>query len=186
MPPALVRFPEHVLSAPVALRPFAPDDAPRVRLLADDWDVAKTTAALPHPYLDGMAEAWIAGHAQARQGNAEHSYAITRADDGMLVGALGLRPEANQHGHFGYWVGKAHWGNGYATAATRAAITLLFAGTELDAVWAVHLGDNIGSARVMDRCGMCVLRNEQRIHRGDERAFLVRGITRGAWDGLKG
>jgi ribosomal-protein-alanine N-acetyltransferase len=181
-----VRFPESVLATPAALRPFAPRDAPLVRRLADDWDVAKTTAALPHPYLDGMAEAWIAGHAQARQSNAEHSYAITRASDGVLVGALGLRPRANQHGHFGFWVGKSHWGNGYATAAAGAAIALLFAGTELDAVWAVHLADNLGSARVMDRCGMRVLRDEQRIHRGDVRAFLVREITREEWEALRG
>jgi len=180
-----VRFPEHVLTTPVALRPFVPGDALLVRLLADDWDVARTTAALPHPYLEGMAEAWIAGHAQARERGEEFAYAITRADDGLLVGALGLRPNANQHGHFGYWVGKEHWGRGFATAATRSAIDLLFAGTELDTVWAVHLADNLGSARVMDHCGMRVLRNERRNHRGDVRAFLVRGITREAWDGAR-
>ncbi len=179
-------LPERVLAAPVALRHFVPSDAPRVRLLADDWDVAKTTAALPHPYLDGMAEAWIGGHEAARARGEEFTFAIARANDSVLVGALGVRPKANEHGHFGYWVGKAHWGRGYATAATRTAIALLFARTDLDAVWAVHLADNAGSARVMDKCGMTALRQETRSHRGEPRGFLVRGITREAWEAQRG
>jgi RimJ/RimL family protein N-acetyltransferase len=89
---------------------------------------------------------------------------------------------ANEHGHFGYWMGRAYWGRGYATAATRAALTLLFAHADADTLWAVHLADNEGSARVMDKCGMRVLRAESRIHRGREREFLVRGITRDPWE----
>jgi RimJ/RimL family protein N-acetyltransferase len=179
-----MRLPERVLAAPVALRAFTPADAADVRRLADDWEVAKTTAALPHPYEAGMAEAWIAGHAEARAQGVECVYAITRARDGVLVGSLGLRPEANEHGHFGYWVGRAHWGAGCATAATRAALALLFAHTDLDAVWAVHLADNVGSARVMDKCGMTVLREETRLHRGEARTLRVRGITRAQWETL--
>lgn len=177
-------FPERVQTGPVALRHFAPTDAPRVQQLAGDWDVARSTAAIPHPYPDGMAAAWIAGHADARRQGTELPYAITRADDGLLVGSLGLRPSANEHGHFGYWIGKPHWGAGYATAATRAAITLLFAGTDLDLLWAVHLTDNHGSRRVMEKCGMRMLRRETRSHRGDEREFDVRGVTRAVWEGL--
>ena len=181
-----MELPERVLAAPVLLRHFEAADAPDVRRLADDWEVARWTAALPHPYAEGMAEAWIAGHADARVRSGEHAYAITRTGDGTLVGALGIRPEANVHGHFGYWIGRAHWGEGCATAATRAAIAILFARTDLDAVWAVHLVANVASARVMEKCGLRVLREEERTHRGQPRAFHVRGIARAAWDALRG
>ena len=77
-------------------------------------------------------------------------------------------------------------GEGCATAATRAAIAILFARTDLDAVWAVHLVDNVASARVMEKCGLRVLREEERTHRGQPRAFHVRGIARAAWDALRG
>ena len=133
-----------------------------------------------------MAEVWIGGHETARAHGEEFAYAITRANDGVLVGALGVRPHANEHGHFGYWVGKAYWGCGYATAATRVAIALLFARTDLDALWAVHLADNAGSALVMDKCGMTMLRQETRDHRGEPRDHLVRGITREAWEAQRG
>lgn len=177
-------FPERVQAGSVALRHFVPSDAPRVQLLAGDWDVAKSTAALPHPYLDGMAEAWIAGHAEGRSRGTELPYAITRVDDGALVGSLGLRPTANEHGHFGYWIGKPYWGAGHATAATRAAIALLFARTDLDLLWAIHLAENRGSWRVMEKSGMRVLRRQTHVHRGEAREFYVRGITRAVWEGL--
>lgn len=177
-------FPERVLTGPVALRFFESSDASRVQELAAEWDVARSTAAIPHPYLDGMAAAWIAGHADARLRGTELPYAITRADDGVLVGSLGLRPSADEHGHFGYWIGKPHWGAGYATAATRAAITLLFACTDLDLLWAIHLADNRGSQRVMEKCAMRFLRRETYEHRGETREFAVRGITRAVWEGL--
>lgn len=178
-------LPVEVLSSPVLLRHFTAQDAAAVQALAGDWEVAKTTAALPHPYLPGMAEAWIAGHEAARRDHGEHSYAITRASDGVLVGAFALRPDANAHGHFGYWVGRAYWGCGYATAATRAGIAVLFARTDVDLVWAVHLAGNEGSGRVMDKCGLTVLRTETRNHRGTPSPMLVRGITRDDWEALR-
>jgi ribosomal-protein-alanine N-acetyltransferase len=38
------------------LRPFTLDDAPDVKQLVGDEDVASTIEHVPHPYEDGMAE----------------------------------------------------------------------------------------------------------------------------------
>ena len=171
-----------MLTGPVVLRLFTQSDAPGVRELAGGWAVAKSTASLPHPYRQAMAEDWISGHDEARNRGADLPYAVTRVHDGTLVGSLGLHPRANEHGHFGYRIGRPHWGLGNATAATRAAIALPYAHTDAEALWAVHLADNHGSSRVMEKCGMRVLRHEARPHRGESRDFLVRGITRDEWD----
>jgi RimJ/RimL family protein N-acetyltransferase len=47
------------------LRPFTLQDAPAVKDLAGEREIAATTANIPHPYQDGMAEEWINTHQEA-------------------------------------------------------------------------------------------------------------------------
>lgn len=37
---------------------FSLDDAPDVQRLAGDYDIARSTLFIPHPYENGMAEEW--------------------------------------------------------------------------------------------------------------------------------
>lgn len=174
--------PDRIAAGPVVLRRFTLADARDVQALVGEWEVARQLVDLvAHPYLDGMAEAWIGGHAQARATGGEHTWAITRASDDVFVGTIGMRPNG-VHEHFGYWIGKPYWGHGYASASAHAVIDLLFRNTTLDAVWSTHLADNPASGRVMEKCGMIELHRETRRHRGAERPFIVRGTTRAAWN----
>ncbi len=80
-------LPEDVLAWPVLLRHFTAGDAPRVQELVGNRSVSDTTAVIPYPYPDGMAEAWIATHARERARGIQYAYAILRAEDRLLVGA---------------------------------------------------------------------------------------------------
>ena len=75
---------------------------------------------------------------------------ITRAVvvDGEVVGNVASFPIEGKR-EVGYWIGREHWGRGYATAAVGA---LLAIDTErpLYAACAEH---NVGSARVLEHCG---------------------------------
>ena len=177
-------LPERVLALPIALRPIEMRDAPRVQLLAGEREVAETTAQIPHPYPDGAAEAWIATQGRAAAG--EHSYAITLSEDGLLIGAIGFRPSAGEHGHLGYWIGRPYWGRGYATLAARAVIAVGFHCLDVDELTAWHLASNAASGRVLEKCGFRILRTEQREHRGSVQACCLRGITREDWEALRG
>ena len=173
--------PDRIDAGIVTLRRFTLADARDVQVMIGDWEVARNLVDLvPHPYLDGMAEAWISGHPRSQASGGEHTYAITRTGDGLLVGALGMRPNG-VHEHFGYWVGKPHWGHGYATAAARSVVDVLFQNTPLDAVWSTYLADNPASGKVMEHCGMIEVARETRVHRGTPQPFIVRSITRAAW-----
>ena len=44
------------------LRRFTSSDAGIVKELAENYNVAKTTLNVPHPYDEGMAELWIESH----------------------------------------------------------------------------------------------------------------------------
>jgi RimJ/RimL family protein N-acetyltransferase len=175
-------LPEQVTSLPIKLRPFALEDAPRVQLLAGDFAVAETTALIPHPYPNGLAEAWIATHQAQRDRGIAFVYAITQAEDGLLVGAIEVRPVAEEHENFGYWIGAPYWGRGFATAAARAAVALTFSYLDCDQMTASHLLRNPASGRVMEKCGLTPVQRVTRTHRGKQEPFCIRGITRDAWE----
>lgn len=137
------------------LRPFSPADAPHVRRLAGDRALAETTATIPHPYPQGAAEAWIASHPGRYAVGEAVVFAITRGEDGLLLGAIGLEIEPEmQRAELGYWIGTPYWNQGYATEAARAVVQYAFRDRGLRRVFARHFGPNVGSGRVMQKAGL--------------------------------
>jgi RimJ/RimL family protein N-acetyltransferase len=137
------------------LRPFTLADAPEVQRLASDRDIASTTLNIPHPYEDGMAEAWIDTHqAQYEQGTLVN-FAMVGRSDGKLIGAIGLHPD-RQHNRaeLGYWVGKPFWNQGYCTEAAQAVVRYGFEVLGLHRIHATHIKRNPASGRVMQKIGM--------------------------------
>jgi ribosomal-protein-alanine N-acetyltransferase len=179
-------LPESVFAWPVMMRHFNIADAPRVQELAGDRAVSDTTAVIPHPYPDGMAEEWIDKHPAQRALGTEYIYAITRAEDRVLVGAIALRPVADQHENLGYWIGHEYWGNGYATTAAAALIALAFKCLDCQQITASHLVRNAASGRVLEKCGLSIIRRESRAVRGRNESLYVRGLTRDAWERTTG
>ena len=66
----------------------------------------------------------------------------------VVVGQIGSWDDGDDR-NVGYWIGREHWANGYATAALSAFL-------EVDTtrpLW-VHVAEhNVGSQRVAERCG---------------------------------
>lgn len=137
------------------LRPFEPEDAPVVQRLAGDRVVADTTERIPHPYEDGMAEAWIATHPQQFLERKQCTFAIVLKDGQQVIGAVGLTlTVAHSRGELGYWIGREFWNRGFCTEAARAVIEYGFSGLGLHRIHARHLTRNPASGRVMAKLGM--------------------------------
>jgi RimJ/RimL family protein N-acetyltransferase len=67
---------------------------------------------------------------------------------GEVVGWIGSW-EVEGERDVGFWIGRDHWGNGYATAALRA-----FLEVDLHRPLHAHVVDhNVGSRRVLEKCG---------------------------------
>jgi RimJ/RimL family protein N-acetyltransferase len=138
------------------LRPFTLADAPNVRRLAGEWAIADTTANIPHPYEDGMAESWISSHAEHFEQGTAVVFAITLRATRELVGAISLfsiRP-AFGRGEMGYWIGVPYWNQGYCTEAAQALIRHAFDDLGMHRVFAEHMVRNPGSGRVMQKAGL--------------------------------
>ena len=137
------------------LRPFDLADAPAVRRLAGAREVADTTLNVPHPYAEGLAEAWIRSHPEGFAAGREMVVAVTDRATGELLGAAGLRLDP-QHAlaELGYWIGVPFWGRGYATEAARCLVEHGFGPLRLNRVQACHLVRNPASGRVLQKVGM--------------------------------
>lgn len=141
-------------TARLILRPFMLEDAPTVRALAGEREIAEMTT-IPHPYEEGMAEEWIGTHQRAFEGGELVTWAITRREDGALLGAMSLSlNKANRYAELGYWVGKPYWGRGYCTEAAQEALRYAFEVLGVNRVQARHMTKNPASGRVMQKIGM--------------------------------
>jgi [ribosomal protein S5]-alanine N-acetyltransferase len=137
------------------LRPFVPSDADAVHAHLQDRAVASTTALIPHPYPPGAAETWIATHAARHDSGEAVILAITLAESGALIGSVELRMEAaHRRGELGYWIGRAHWGRGYASEAAGALLRWGVRTRGLHRVHAAHLSRNPASGGVLRKIGM--------------------------------
>jgi RimJ/RimL family protein N-acetyltransferase len=144
------------------LRPFTLADAPRVQLLAGDYRVAQYTRRLPHPYEDGIAEAWIAKHPAAFAEGKTVTFAIViRADrnssgnEEILIGAIGLEIDAAANAaELGYWLGVPYWNQGFATEAARAVVAYAFDTLRIAHLHACHFIANPASGRVLRKAGL--------------------------------
>jgi RimJ/RimL family protein N-acetyltransferase len=142
-------------TARLVLRPFALTDAKVVQRLAGDRLIAATTAAIPHPYGDGMAEAWIATHAEDLKNEKGVHFAVTLASTGDLIGACGLIVNRqHQHAELGYWIARHLWGGGFCTEAATAVVDYGFGDLKLHRIFCHHMTKNAASGRVMQKLGM--------------------------------
>jgi len=140
----------------LVLRGFTPADSADLCRFAGDRAIADTTAAIPHPYEPHMADEWIACHEELRQRGVSLTWAVTRADDGGLVGAVSLMGIDREAGlaELGYWIGRPFWDRGYCTEAARAVVAHAFDVIGLERVHAHHMSRNSASGAVLEKIGM--------------------------------
>jgi RimJ/RimL family protein N-acetyltransferase len=136
------------------LRPYRQSDAEDLQRLAGEFDVAKGTLCMPHPYEDGMAEAFIQAQEKAIAEGEVFNVGIFLPKPEELIGGIGLEvKKEHDTAELGYWIGKPYWGNGYCTEAVRAIVDFGFTVLGLRRIFAEHFADNPASGRVLEKLG---------------------------------
>jgi len=130
----------------LTLRPPRPADIEAMAVWLSDYDVAKMTSRIPHPYGEDDAEAFI-----AREPSDEQVFVIERKADGVFLGMTGINPAAGHE--IGYWLGKPFWGFGYATEAAERLVAHAFEAMAADTVHAGFFADNPASGHVLAKLG---------------------------------
>ena len=95
-------------------------DASAIIAIAGDWDVARRLGRMPHPYSHEDFRFFM-----ERVVPSEPTWAIVLRQTNELVGVIGLNPHGdNRSAELGYYVGRPHWGRGFATEAAEADVWL--------------------------------------------------------------
>ncbi|GGT04005.1 GNAT family N-acetyltransferase [Streptomyces chromofuscus] len=96
-------------------------------------------------------------------------------DDGEVVGHAGVFGPPGER-QVTYWIGRQYWGRGVATAALREMLGV----APERPLYARAAADNVGSIRVLKKCGFVVTGNERDFANGrgeevDEVIFTLLG-----------
>lgn len=150
----VVEFPR--ISTPrLLLRAFAPADVPQLVTLAGNYEVAKNTLNIPHPYSEEDARRWVQLTQENYAQQTGYAFAIELLSSGEFVGGIGLNIERRfDRAEVGYWLGQPYWGRGLASEALAAVLLFGFAELGLNKIYATHLAENLASGRVMLKNGM--------------------------------
>ncbi|KQT87499.1 GNAT family N-acetyltransferase [Aurantimonas sp. Leaf443] len=135
-------------SARLILRSLRRSDAAELARQAGDRRIAEMTGRIPHPYTLAHAHGFIADQ------DGEFVLAMTQKGEGRLIGVCGLKSRAEGKAfEIGYWVGREHWGKGFATEAAQVLIDVAFRQPGIECVHASCRVINRASRRVLEKCG---------------------------------
>lgn len=147
-------------TARLLLRPFAPPDADALHALWTQEDVRRYLwdgKVVAREQVAAIVEESIASFAARGYG----FWAIEPRAGGPLLGFAGLRPIPEQSDvELYYGLDRAHWGQGYATEASRAVLRHGLEAAGLDPIYLRTDGPNAASVAVMERLGARWLRTE--------------------------
>lgn len=138
----------------LVLRHPAFGDVPRLARYAGDLQVARMITAVPHPYTEAHASAFVGDLLATNQSGAGLGMAIARnREPGALVGLISFTLQAAGTATIGWWLGPPYWGRGFATEAVEAAVGLAFLNPALERLTAGAFAENLASLRVQEKLG---------------------------------
>ncbi|RZK29751.1 MAG: N-acetyltransferase [Hymenobacter sp.] len=137
------------------LRAFCLADVPRLVVLAGNYEVARNTLNIPHPYHEEDGRRWVEITQENYQQQIGYAFAIELTATGELVGGIGLTIAPHfSRAEAGYWLGQAYWNLGLASEALEALLRFGFEELGLNKIYATHIASNVASGRVMLKNGM--------------------------------
>jgi RimJ/RimL family protein N-acetyltransferase len=158
-------------------------DVKAIANLANDRRIAENTRRLPHPYLQDHAVEFVRANAAAAAGESvfliEHNYSP--------VGMVGIDRRETDAPELGYWLGVAHWGQGFGTEAARAVIDFFFEEFDAEHLVSAARVANPASRNILEKCGFqwCGVELHRFEALGSSSPVDRFRLTRGVWSSLK-
>jgi RimJ/RimL family protein N-acetyltransferase len=129
-------------------------DAASIHRFCSQWEVARYTARIPHPYPQGSAERFIYAARQANASGRDLTLVMTPIKGKRdAIGSISLETRGIDRLVLGYVVAPDAWGQGLATEAAEAMIDAGFALTPTIEILASVRVENKASCTVLEKCG---------------------------------
>lgn len=133
------------------LRPGWPEDWSELRARIADEGIVRNLVKAPWPYTADSAREFLRAEQDPRL--PQLLVTLPTSEGSALIGCAGLTPTEDGI-ELGYWIARDRWGQGYATEAARAVLSLARTFGHRRIV-ANHFADNASSGRVLRKLGFC-------------------------------
>jgi RimJ/RimL family protein N-acetyltransferase len=141
-------------TARVVLAPLAAAHAEVLFPLLNDWEVVRMLAVVPWPLTRTDVEDYASRAESPHAGSVDFVILAGGAPVGVCgVKKPGTGEPPRRMPRLGYWIGRPHWGRGYATEAVAALVDYALSNVDSDMVGAGIYEDNPASRRVLEKLG---------------------------------
>lgn len=146
----------HLKTERLILRPLSEQDSDEVYENVREYDIARWTINIPHPYPKGEAIRYIRQAMELIIKGKSYELSIRFNSSKELAGVMALLnvDRTNRNAELGYWIAKKHWKKGIATEAAFKILEFGFQDLNLERIYARCFQENEASRRVMEKIGM--------------------------------
>lgn len=134
----------------LTLRLLTVEDMSWIRVLCNNYKIAKNMCTMPYPYDDDAAASFIEKIRDMRESDQDYAFSIQTDEP---VGLISVHNRKEKGWLVGYWLGEPYWGLGYATEAARALVNFAFNILGVEKLYADYCFDNPASGRVLVKSG---------------------------------
>jgi len=129
-------------------------DATAIEKFCSQWEVARYTARIPHPYPRGSAERFIYAAREANASGRDLTLVMTPIKGKRdAIGSISLESRGADRLSLGFALAPQAWGKGLATEAAEAIIDAGFSLTRALEILASVQVENEASKAVLGKCG---------------------------------
>jgi RimJ/RimL family protein N-acetyltransferase len=174
---AITRLDPRLITERLMLRPYRAGDVAAIVEKANDFQVSSMLVRVPFPYTLADGEKFLALAEAGAEAGTDLTLVVERERE--PIGCIGIADIAGT-AELGYWLGRNHWGKGYATEAARAFLAYAFAALRVRIVRSGAFADNPASLAVQAKLGFAVTGNALRfsLARGQDVEHVDTILTR--------
>jgi RimJ/RimL family protein N-acetyltransferase len=133
-------------------------DAASIHRFCSQWEVARYTARIPHPYPPGSADRFIYAAREANASGRDLTLVMTTPKGKCdAIGSISLESRGADRLALGFVLAPEAWGKGLATEAAEAMIDAAFSLTPAVEILASVRVENEASKAVLEKSGFAFL-----------------------------